>query len=336
MPFADTFSLLGLMAEIFTTNIYITGICRMTRPRHARQLSRIFRTIHNSYKHTAPSPPRPALRAQLPLATLATTNSRTFASHSNFKNQTSKPSESIMPPNPFLLAADNPAALLPLLRETPALASQQDDHGYSLLHAAASYNHLDLLRALVREFHVPVDLRDEDDETALFVVETVDAARVLVEELGLDVSIRGEEGTTAREKIEVDGDFPDVAGYLRTKEGMAGVNGAGDAQEANGGGQVNGQINGQVNGGTNGEINGNENGVLPPVPQGLSVNFGTIPEGEVAGASPNPEFRRRIEELAAREDFHTDAGQAALRRLVEEAIAGEDLAEERNVRPREG
>lgn len=238
-----------------------------------------------------------------------------------------------MPPNPFLLAADNPAALLPLLRETPALASQQDDHGYSLLHAAASYNHLDLLRALVREFHVPVDLRDEDAETALFVVETVDAARVLVEELGLDASIRGEEGTTAREKIEAEGDFPDVAEYLRTKEATAGqVNGAGEAREDGNGGQVNGQVNGQDNDG----VNGNGDGVLPPVPQGLSVNFGTMSEGEVAGASLDPEFRRRIEELAAREDFHTDAGQAALRRLVEEAIAGEDLAEERNVRPREG
>lgn len=218
-----------------------------------------------------------------------------------------------MPPNPFILAADNPAALLPLLRETPSLASRQDEHGYSLLHAAASYNHLDLLRALANEFNVPVDLRDEDSETALFVVETVEAARVLVEELGLDTSITGDEGQTAREKIEQEGDYPAVAEYLASKETRSTtVNGA---QES-----VNGQMNGD----------------LPPVPQGLSVNFGTLSEEDIVGASPNPEFRRRIEELAAREDFHTDAGQAALRRLVQEAIAGEDLVEERNVRPREG
>lgn len=221
-----------------------------------------------------------------------------------------------MPPNPFILAADNPAALLSLLRETPSLASRQDEHGYSLLHAAASYNHLDLLRALVNEFNVPVDLHDEDSETALFVVETVEAARVLVEELGLDISITGDEGKTAREKIETEGDFPAVAEYLASKEAPStAVNGAQSTPE-----YVNGRINGD----------------LPPVPQGLSVNFGTLSEEDVAGASPNPEFRRRIEELAAREDFHTEAGQAALRRLVQEAIAGEDLAEERNVRPREG
>ncbi|ROV95199.1 hypothetical protein VMCG_08583 [Cytospora schulzeri] len=211
-----------------------------------------------------------------------------------------------MPPNPFLLAADNPAALLDLLREDPSIASGQDEHGYSLLHAAASYNHLDLLRALVNDFNVPVDLRDEDSETALFVVETVEAARVLVEELGLDVGITGDEGQTAHQRIEQEGDFPEVAEYLASKESN-GVNGT------------------SVNGGD-----------LPPVPQGLSVNFGTMPEGEIAEASPDPEFRRRIEELAAREDFDTDAGQAALRRLVMEAVAGEELAEDRNVRPRQG
>lgn len=219
-----------------------------------------------------------------------------------------------MPPNPFLLAADNPAALLPLLRENPSLASQQDEHGYSLLHAAASYNHLDLLRALVNEFHVRVDLRDEDAETALFVVETVEAARILVEELGLDATIVGEDGQTARQKIEQEGDYPDVSDYLATKEAPGQDNGTGSLQSI---------------------VNGHPESDALPIPQGLSVNFGTMPEEDIAAASPNPEFRRRIEELAAREDFHTVAGQEALRRLVVEAISGEELVEERHVRPRE-
>lgn len=217
-----------------------------------------------------------------------------------------------MPPNPFILAADNPAALLLLLRESPALASQQDDHGYSLLHAAASYNHLDLLRALVNEFHVPINLRDEDSETALFVVETVEAARILVEELGIDVALSGVDGQTARQQIEQDGDFPAVAEYLATHEATGPTNA------------------------TQATVNGHNSDDLPPVPQGLSVNFGTMTEDDIEGALPDPELRRRIEELAAREDFHTEAGQAELRRLVQEAISGEDLAEERSVRPREG
>src|ERR1700749_4309002 len=103
-------------------------------------------------------------------------------------------------PNTFLLAADNSPQLLPLLRAHPELASGQDDHGYSLLHAAASYNHLDLLRTLVREFKVNVNLRDEDDETALFVVETVDAAKMLVEERCIDAMPKCADGATAQQK----------------------------------------------------------------------------------------------------------------------------------------
>ncbi|KAL2172887.1 hypothetical protein VTG60DRAFT_65 [Thermothelomyces hinnuleus] len=216
-----------------------------------------------------------------------------------------------MAPNPYLLAADNPEALLSLLRQDPSLASVQDEHGYSLVHAAASYNHLDLLRALIREFKVPVDIKDEDGETALFVVETVEAARVLVEELGLDATIRNDEGQTAAEKIEAEADWPAVAEYLRGPDGGSSAN--------------NGTPNGTASNGTG----------LPPVPEGLQVTMGTIDEAEVNGQQPDPEFRRRIEELAAREDFQTPEGQAELRKLVEEAIGGGVFGEERNVRPRQ-
>lgn len=162
---------------------------------------------------------------------------------------------------------------------------------------------------------MPVDLRDEDSETALFVVETVEAARLLVEELGMDTALTGDEGLTAREKIQQDGDFPAVAEYLAGKEGAA------PAREGAAPAHVNGT---------------GPNGCLPPAPQGLSVNFGTVNEDEAGSAPPDPEFRRRIEELATREDLGTEAGQAALRQLVEEAVAGQDLAQERSVRPRQG
>jgi hypothetical protein len=64
-----------------------------------------------------------------------------------------------------------------------------------------------LLRTLVNEFHVNVDLVDEDGETALFVAETVDCAKFLVEELHADLTIRNEEGKTAREKVVEEGEF---------------------------------------------------------------------------------------------------------------------------------
>ncbi|VUC21005.1 unnamed protein product [Clonostachys rosea] len=206
--------------------------------------------------------------------------------------------------NPFLLAADNSPDLLPLLRENPALASAQDEHGYSLIHAAASYNHLDLLRTLVNEFKVNVDLKDEDNETALFVVETVKAAKVLVEELAADTLHRGSEGLTAREKIEAEGDYPEVAAYLSTIEAKK------DIEKT---------------------IEEVLPETIPPPPEGMKVTVGTMNETEDI-PEVDTEFRRRIEELAQREDFDTAQGQDELRKLVEDAVLGQGLGDERNVR----
>lgn len=218
-----------------------------------------------------------------------------------------------MAPNPFILAADNPQALLDLLKENPSLASGQDEHGYSLVHAAASYNHLDLLRALLRDYKVPVDIKDEDGDTALFVVETVQAAKVLVEEFGLDHTIRDSEGLTARETLVKDGEWPKVIEYLSNLPGV----------EPNGA-----STNGASTNGAAAELG------LPPPPEGLNVTVGQIDEAEV-GEQPDPEIRRRIEQLAARPGFQTEEGQAALRELVREIVGGEGLAEERNVRARQ-
>lgn len=199
-------------------------------------------------------------------------------------------------PNPYILAADNSPSLLPLLRSNPSLASAQDDHGYSLLHAAASYGHLDLLRSLLREFCVDVNLTDEDGETCLFVAETVDVARCLVEEFGIDKDRKNAEGLTAEESIQEDGSFPDVAEYLR----------------------------GTSNAGTAEPTSPSAARANMPLPPNVRVSLGTMAEPTEEGAAdaPDPEFRRRIEELASRENFHSEENQRELRQLVEDAIRG--------------
>jgi len=218
--------------------------------------------------------------------------------------------------NTWLLAADKPDELLQYLRANPSKASEQDDTGYSLVHAAASYNHLDLLRALVNEFHVNVDILDNDGETALYVAETVECAKLLVEELHANIFIIGSSGDTARERVTEEGDFPHVAVYLRMKELEAHVE-AGTAG-----------INRRLSPPTPRDIH-----APPPLPEGVTVDIGTMAP-EDAGEVVDPEFKRRIDELAAREDFQTPAGQEALRQLIMDAVRGGDVAEERNVRPR--
>lgn len=214
-------------------------------------------------------------------------------------------------PNPYLLACDNPSALLELLRANPAIASSQDENGYSLLHAASSYGHVDLLRALVKEFNVNVNLLDEDGETCLFVAEVPRIARCLVEELGVDYNKTNDDGLKAYEKMEADEEFPQVVAYLREVAGAPAAAPA-DAPE--------------------GPLN-----APPPIPGNMQVNIGTMSEQEVNASEMevDPEFKRRIDELAAREDFNSAATQEQLRALVMYAISGSSIETvEREIRRR--
>ena len=217
-------------------------------------------------------------------------------------------------PNPLILAAENSPKLLPLLRSKPSLASLQDKHGYSLLHAAASYNHLDLLSALVKEFHVDVNIKDEDAETPLFVVETVEAAHLLIDELGADPKIKNEEGMTAEDKIRGEGDFITIADFLKESRLQGDTNTGHRLQE-------------------NPPISDADH--PPPLPPNIKMHMGTLEEEEnLADTSEvDPDIRRRIEELSTKEDFKGEDAQKQLRELITDVLrdAGRD---EREVRQR--
>ncbi|KAL9609817.1 MAG: hypothetical protein Q9167_005444 [Letrouitia subvulpina] len=221
-------------------------------------------------------------------------------------------------PNHFLLAADNAPSLLPLLQSNPSLASSQDEHGYSLLHAAASYNHTSLLRALVQDFHASPNIQDEDGETPLFVAETVETAEFLVKELGTDVEAKNAEGMTAEEKIRGEGEFVTVSDYLRelrrNRRGETGIS----------------------NGDSDGDAEHQEESERPPpLPPNVTINMGTIEDVEGLGDA-DPAFRQRIEELAARGDFEDERGQQKLREIVRDAVRGVEQESGRDVRRRVG
>lgn len=214
------------------------------------------------------------------------------------------------PPQPTIdlllnLIDTRPQSILTSLAQYPHLASTQDRHGYSLVHAAVSYNQPEVLRELIQTYKVNVNLLDEDNESPLFAAENAEIARSLVEQYGADWKLRNAEGLTAEEKIGAEeGEDHEVHLYLK------GLRAGGDS------------------------VNGGE--VQPPasLPNGYKVNVEAIAEEEM-GDAPDPEFRRRIEELAARDDFHTEEGQRQLRELVTEALTGMGTEEaDRNVRRR--
>ncbi|EAT85629.2 hypothetical protein HBI56_132740 [Parastagonospora nodorum] len=190
-----------------------------------------------------------------------------------------------------------PQAILTSLAQHPQLASARDAHGYSLVHAAASYNQLEVLRDLVQKHSANVNILDEDGETPLFACEKADVAKCLVEELGADSSIRNEEGKTAEEKIgEEEGEANEVYQYLKSSRTGGAPASAGEVETA--------------------DVH-----PPPPLPDGLNVEMGTMSE-EAAGDAPDPEIRRRIEELAARPDYESEEVQRQLRELVQDVVSG--------------
>ena len=231
--------------------------------------------------------------------------------------------------NPFLLAALTPnpdPRLLPLLHSQPHLASQQDSNGYSLLHAASSYNHLSLLTTLLSPpFSVDINITDNDNETALCYAETVEMAQLLLSH-GVDMSIVNGEGQTALVKFSEEGEFAEIVELLRR-------------QASGGRGQGQGQGEGQANGtaSTNEQTESQTEG-MPRLPPNIQMNVTTHTQAEAAEteAEPDPEFRRRIEELAAKENFQSEEGQRELRELITDAVRGVSDENERHVRRRVG
>ncbi|KAM0722839.1 hypothetical protein Q7P37_001037 [Cladosporium fusiforme] len=214
------------------------------------------------------------------------------------------------------LVPDSPDTVLTQLREQPNLASQQDSHGYSLLHAATSYGHVSLAQSLVKDFNVDVNIVDEDSETALFNAETVEMAKELLV-LGVNMEVKNSEGQTAAEKLDDEDEQPMIAAFLRHAAGGASVDEAASVIAQTGGAAD----SAAAQNGTNGVDNPDGVHAPPPLPGNFKVNMGTMNAGE-AGEEPDPEIRRRIEELAARPDFQTEEGQAELRKLVMEIISG--------------
>ncbi|KAK6495311.1 hypothetical protein TWF481_003336 [Arthrobotrys musiformis] len=204
--------------------------------------------------------------------------------------------------NIWIAASDGQTAqVLSYLSSRPALVNAKDENGYTPLHAAASYGHLDLLRLLINSHGGDVNLRDDDGDTPLFTAETVEVAKCLVEELGADWSLKNDDGLTAAEVIAADDSFPLVAEYLQTLA----------SKEA---------------------ILSSDAGAPPA---GIAVNLTSIDSVAEDAELPvvDEEFRKKIEELASRPGEYT---QEELRELVTEAVHKHLLEPEgRNVRAKE-
>lgn len=227
-----------------------------------------------------------------------------------------------------------PAQVAALLEQHAQLATKADSNGYTLLHASASYEALDLARLLVRQHGMDVDVRDADGDTPLYFCERHSTARMFVEELGAKVDVENDEGANpvenAEENAEGDesGEWTHVVRYLKSLLGQETGTSAHDSSASNTtSGVSTAQAQTSLDAVPSDIMNGDTSRAAtrhpPPLPPGVEINFGAMREADVGDAADaDPEFRRRIEELAARDDFESESGQRELRRLVEDAVGG--------------
>ena len=233
-----------------------------------------------------------------------------------------------LPNNPDSHQSGAEVLLLNHLPAHPALASAADEYGYTLLHAAASYasdslkGSYDLLRALVKDYSVDVNVRDAEGDTPLFYAEKPETAVILVHELGADWRATNEDGIAAEENAKTNAQdeegsvaegWSQVAAYL---EGLK-TDVSHEVAHASNTATIDGDA-------TTSSSAPDEMHRPPPLPPGVTVNLGNVRSADAMEGEqePDPEFRARIEALAAREDFQGEEGQIELRRLVEDAIGG--------------
>jgi len=120
--------------------------------------------------------------------------------------------------NVWIAAADNRVdKVKEYLNTSQFTANSKDANGYTPLHAAAEYAHLELLKYLV-DNGGDVNVADNDGDTPLHACERPVVAEMLIE-LGADPSIKNKEGLTPLQKAEEDEDFPELITFLRERSG---------------------------------------------------------------------------------------------------------------------
>lgn len=118
--------------------------------------------------------------------------------------------------NIWVAAADNQVDVVQSYLDSGKFTpNSKDPNGYTAIHAAASYGHINLLKLLINNGG-DINIQDNEGDTPLHHVEDLATATVMVEQLGADFKLKNSEGQTAAEYIEEDGELPELAQYLRS------------------------------------------------------------------------------------------------------------------------
>lgn len=116
--------------------------------------------------------------------------------------------------NIWVAAADNKLDVVKNFIESGKFsANSKDVNGYTPIHAAVSYGHLDLLDYLLSKGG-DINIQDTEGDSPLHHAEDVQVAKYLVEKLSANPKLKNNDGQTPLEYIEEDGEFPELIQYL--------------------------------------------------------------------------------------------------------------------------
>ncbi|KAI8621578.1 ankyrin repeat-containing domain protein [Chytriomyces sp. MP71] len=119
--------------------------------------------------------------------------------------------------NIFIAASDGRLDEVQAFLNSGCSVKDQDDLGYSVFHAAASYNHIELMQFLLAQDGTDVLIADVDGDTALHVTETVEMAHLLLSHSTGGLALaekRNSEGRLAIEVADEEG-YKELVEYLK-------------------------------------------------------------------------------------------------------------------------
>lgn len=116
--------------------------------------------------------------------------------------------------NIWVAAADNELDVVKLhISQGNFTANSKDPNGYTPIHAAVSYGHVELIQYLIDQGG-NVNIQDNEGDTPLHHVEELAIAKLLVEDYKADYKIKNNDDLTPGEYIELEDEYPDIAQYL--------------------------------------------------------------------------------------------------------------------------
>ena len=116
--------------------------------------------------------------------------------------------------NIWLASSDGDLNQVKFLVENSGVnVNSYDDNSYTPMHASISWNQYDVLNYLISKGG-NIDIVDDDGESPLFVVETLEMARYIVENLNANPNLRNKEGKTVSISYNIQVNFTNVVQAL--------------------------------------------------------------------------------------------------------------------------